>query len=99
MPALVITHFQIVRRRDQFNLVTRGIQSPISRRCGAIESVHTRFPECVEYRFVFLVRDGFHILHAAHIVYAVHFTPPDTARSSRDTPTMASRVTRAANSC
>src|SRR5439155_458404 len=53
------------------------------------------FPRLVEDRLVRLVMDGTHAVHAAHVVDTVHDLPPGS--ETLPTPTIESRVTRAAS--
>src|SRR5687768_3477030 len=97
-PSLVVAHSQIIGRGQELERVPVGVEVPLapgSHRTG--ERVDPRLPGCVEHRLVLLVLDGAHVLLTAHVVRAVHGLPPDGGNVTFATPTIASRVTSAAN--
>src|SRR5437773_1947626 len=97
-PFFVIAHAQIVGRGDLLDLITAGIDVPLApcadRTC---QGKHAAFPARMEHRFVLLILNRAHAMHAAHVVDAVHLWPPAFGTVTLATPIMASRVTSAAS--
>ena len=95
--SLVVLHLQVLGWRQDFMFVA---EVPTTGRAkwsgGADETPRACFPLGMERSLVFAHLDGTHILHAAHIVYAVHVAAPPRPATFA-TPTIALRVTRAAN--
>src|SRR5262245_25154681 len=97
-PSLVVSHSQVVDRGHELECVPVGIEVPLAP--GAhrtIECVDPSLPRGVEHRFMLFVHNRTHILLAAQIVYAVHWLSPGSGNTTLATPTIASRVTRAAS--
>src|SRR5580704_111450 len=98
-PFLVITHPQVIRWGKQFNTMPASIDVPlVPGASGAFHRIHPAFPRCMKHGFVFLMLDGSHVLHPAHVMDAVHALAPSTG-ATFPAPIMASRATRAASSC
>src|SRR5262245_51723996 len=98
-PPFVVAHTEIFFRRQQLELMTRVVEvlSPAASPDDAGHRIHPAFPGRVEYRFVLLMFDGPHTVHAAHVVHAVHAVPPDFGGVTFATPTIESRVTSSAS--
>src|ERR1700730_5191109 len=80
--------------------MTRRVDIPLAPGThGTPQREQTSFPGGVKHRLVFLIFNGTHPMHSAHIVYAVHVGSPSRRAGTFATPTMASRVTKAASSC
>src|ERR1700683_870267 len=62
-----------------------------------VHPINPPFPGCVINRLVLFVFDGAHILLAPHVMNAVHSWAPFCGGATLATPTIASRVTSAAN--
>src|SRR6267154_2609721 len=94
----VVTQLEIFRRWNQFDLVTRGVNVPLAPGChGAPQSEDPALPRGVKDRLVFLILNGAHPVHPAHVMYAVHVGFPSRRAVTLATPTIASRVTNAAS--
>src|SRR6266851_1697674 len=95
---LGVTHAQVFSRRDKLYLVTGNVNVPLAP-CAhcAPQREHAPFPALVQRQLVFLFLDSAHILHAAHIVDAVHAETPACGGATLPTPTIESRVTSAAS--
>src|SRR5580704_19054574 len=96
-PFLVIGHPQIIGRPDTLDRMPARINVPFPESgCCAVERQNAALPRLVKDRLVGLRRDRPHLMHAAHIVDAVHREAP--ASVTLAVPIIASRVTRAASS-
>src|SRR5216684_715787 len=96
-PPFVVAHSQVIGRGDQLLLVTpSGVRPATVDRHAECE--YAPFPRRTEHRLILLRSDWPHILHAAHVVDAIHARPPSAGAATRETPIIASRVTSAASS-
>src|SRR5262249_3794782 len=99
-PSLVVRHPQVVGGRQDLNAVAERVQVPQPGAAGAKhapERIHAPFPRMVEHRLARLAGDRTHVLHAAHVVDAVHPRASAVSSVTFAVPIIESRVTRAAN--
>src|SRR5215470_7174958 len=97
--ALVVAEAKIIDRRDKFDGVTAGIDVPFAPSPhGASQGEDAPLPGVMEDRLVGLGFYRAHVLHAAHVMDAIHFVSAFAGDETFVTPIMESRVTSAASS-
>src|SRR4029077_19078559 len=87
-PALVVTHPQIVSGWNELPLIAPGATWPITID-RHIHGEYAPLPCGVEHRLILLGPHRPHVLHASHVVDAVHACAPAWGAMTRATPTIA----------
>ena len=94
----IVGNAEILGWRNELFHVPRRVDVPLppGSHCP-VQRKHPRLPARMEDRFVFLLLDGTHAVHAAHVMDAVHDFAPAGRTGTLATPTIESRVTRPAS--